>query len=256
MSIGHILGYTAELITRSSCSKIIDNIALCSMSGIIMHDLVVEPLVNSLIVINVSSIISSPRYFINRCKDLYNTVALRPKSFWPILKQNLSQIDRAELCTKVFGSIILGKIGERVFDNAVFSMFFSFIGAVIGEKVYNIGKKLDCKRYINEVYRKLSTISYVKLQSRFVSGMIFLDIADRLFAKNILATTAFALCGILIGSEFYRLTQKYEKPYSGEKRDPILIIMQKKLKRKTFSLQNHQIYKRKSEKAEITVGIN
>ena len=250
MFIGHFLGYTAEVVTRFSCNKITSNLALCNVVGVGTHEVIVEPLVNSLFIISIPTTITGYKTLIKKIGDSLKTIALRPKSLFPMLRESLSQISKGELCSKILGSIFFGQFGERLSnENLAFSMAFSFLGAMAGEKLYNLSQKIDGKRYMDKIYQKFTAISYERLCTQIISSMIFFDLAERFLTKNIFVSTAFILCGRFVGEEFYQMTRKCDQAYLEQKCQLVEIFTQKKTDREknNFSIQDHKnIYSRSS----------
>lgn len=55
MSLGHIAGVGSELIVRPLCETTLHNTAVCSALALIIHEAVVEPIVDGLIYASISS---------------------------------------------------------------------------------------------------------------------------------------------------------------------------------------------------------
>lgn len=50
LMLGHILGSASQVAVESTCTLFIHNKPICATAGIVVHEFIVEPLVNSMIV--------------------------------------------------------------------------------------------------------------------------------------------------------------------------------------------------------------
>ena len=116
MSIGHIVGTLSEPLSKGLCLVITANEPICSLVAVGVHELFIEPLVDSTIYAGISAV----------SLDYEKTL------------EHFYNIDPYNFATKVAGSLLASKAGEHVFgEHILVSTITGVAGSYLADSLYN-----------------------------------------------------------------------------------------------------------------------
>ena len=158
MSVGHVVGTFSEPISQGLCLLAISNEVLCSAFKLGVHELIIEPIVDS---------------------SIHATASSAIRGEW----LTFNDLDPYNFCAKLIGSLAVSKAAEKYYGESILvSSITGVAGSYLADYLYNanFSGSLERCKLDDQCFDELALMT----MTRSVTGSWLADLAYQSFATS------------------------------------------------------------------------